>query len=257
MYDATLNDVCQGITEADDAACGVASEEGMLKEDCEATLRCVGGNTGGMLAKTLCEADGGTWSTTKLCQTGVQAKYDEWRYSEPTPANDPLTAAQCGYAENPTEADPSRGTINPDYVAGRDDASFKCTCDRCWQTVTDFTNRNSQGGYKEYCNLHVCTSDGENMWEGAAAGQDLSFMSAGASRSDCDGQDHCKTFKEIADAIGASPEVLMAFAAVCGLLISYCLCNIACSKSDSKEYDSDHSSDSSSSSDHDSDGDDA
>lgn len=238
MYDASLDDVCQGIDPVDNDDCGVTSTARMLKQDCEATLRCVGGSAGGMLDEAACEADGGSWSSSKRCQTGLQAKYSEWRYAEPSPAND-ANAELCGYVENPTAAAPLKGKINVDFVPGVTDASLKCICESCWMTATDYTNRNTQGGYKAYCRLNVCTAEGEVVW-GPSQGSEFVMTSDTASKADCDDNSNCKTFAEFAELTGASPEILMAFAAVCGLLLLYCLINVACDKGDSKEYDSDH-----------------
>jgi len=234
MYDATLDDLCQGIDPTDDESCNVASSDSMLKEDCEGTLRCDGGTVGGMLNKAACEADGGTWGA-KRCQTGVQAKYAVWRYAEPSPSND-ANAQLCGY--NVEDPDASRGRINEDYIPSVTDASMKCICEPCYMTQTDYTNRNTLGGYSVYCGLNVCNAEGVAEW-GPSSGE-IRVTSETAGRSDCDDNPSCKTFKEFAELTGASKEILMAFGAVCGLLVLYCLINVACDKGDSKEYDSDH-----------------
>jgi hypothetical protein len=235
MYDATLDDLCQGIDPTDNDSCNAASNDRMLKEDCEATLRCAGGTVGGMLDEDACLADGGTWGA-KRCQTGVQAKYAVWRYVEPSPAND-ANAQLCGY--NVDDPDASRGSINLDYIPSVTDSSMKCICDECYMTQTDYTNRNSLGGYREYCGLNVCDAEGVAQW-GPSQGTEIVISSDTAGRSDCDDNPSCKTFAEFAELTGASKEILMAFGAVCVLLVLYCLINIACDKGDSKEYDSDH-----------------
>lgn len=241
MYDATLEGQCVGIALGNDALCDTSADMG--KQACEGTGRCTGGaSTLAMLDQGACETDGGTWSETRVCQTGVQSKYAGWRYSEPSPESDPAMAALCGHVDAPTAADPLRGSISLDYIPGVSDASDKCVCDQCWMTQTDHTNRNAMGGYAQYCNLNVCTDAGVVAW-GPSVGTELVIVSDNAGRSECDDGNSCKTFAELAALTGASPEMLIAFAVVSGLLALYCLCNIIFDKG-GDEYESDEEEDS-------------
>lgn len=224
MYDATLEGQCVGIAAADDTACGASADMG--KQACEGTGRCTGGaTTPAMLDQGACEADGGTWSAARVCQTGVQSKYAVWRYSEPSPESNPEDAALCGHVDTPTDATPLRGSINIDYIPGVSDASDKCVCESCFMTQTDYNNRNAMGGYAQYCNLNVCTEAGVVAW-GPSVGTELVIVSDTAGRGECDDSAKCKTFAELAALTGASPEILIAFAVVSGLLVLYCLVNV-------------------------------
>jgi hypothetical protein len=232
---------CVGIDGSDDADCDASA--GMGKQACEGTLRCEGGTTGGMLDQGACESDGGTWSATRRCQTGLQAQFDLWRYVEPSPETDPAAAEICGQtAADGTQLQPMRGKMNIDFIPGVSDASEKCVCESCYMTMTDHTNRNPLGGYNQFCTINVCNDEGVVQWN-PSAGTELVITSDNAGRGECDDNDSCKTFAELAALTGASPEILMAFMVVSGLLVLYCLINIACDKGGSKEYDSDEEDD--------------
>ena len=244
MYDAALEGVCSAVDSSDGAAVAacnaVTAQQGARV--CSGTRRCT---KGGSIDETItdhgqCEDDGGTWASDPVCQSGVEEKFDEWRYVPPVPGQDPEADRECGYVDEtgtPYPPEERRGRRNVDYIPGTSDAIEKCTCTSCYMTMTDYTNRDG-GGYKDYCNLNVCTEDGTTAEWSMSQG----FQIPSDTASSTDQPESYKTFAELADTLGASPEVLLAFTIVSSLLILYCLFSLACgSNGDSKEYDSDDS----------------
>eukprot|EP01052_Picozoa_sp_SAG31_P031183 SAG31_NODE_3278_length_4472_cov_1.683512_2_plen_160_part_00 len=128
----------------------------------------------------------------------IESKRALWRYEPPTPEGPPGEGDLCGAGETPP-----RGAYNVDYVPETMDPVDRCTCDPCYITMSDHTNRMSTGGYIEYCNLHVCGADG-TRWEPSGG---FAVVDEDASKSEI--PPHYKTLREIADTLGVSPEVCM------------------------------------------------
>jgi hypothetical protein len=193
VYDAPIADACGAIDPSDTTTQGVCAEYSGLDAPCKSVARCSTGNA--VADEPTCVAASGVWGP-RVCQTGLEAKFEEWRYVSPvtdegTP--DPI----CGGADpaNPT------GVYNAEYVPGVSDVIEKCICGPCYVTMSDYENMGAGGGYNEYCNLHVCTSEG-TAWE-PSGGFAVTAENAGAY----EGPESFKTFKEISDTLGVSVEV--------------------------------------------------